>query len=56
MIKSINFVWPYGGNTVKLYISDNWSKSYIMNNKNDKHVVNVMLYPGTFEYKFVVEN
>ena len=49
--------WPYDAKTVRLYGSfDNWEKYIEMEKDGDVFVCEVYLYPGKYEYKFLVDN
>lgn len=56
MNEIVTFTWPYGeaANVLFACSSDNW-KQVRMTQTGDQWVTHLVLSPGTYEYKFIVD-
>ena len=56
MNEIVTFTWPYGGSNVSFACSSgNWEQKR-MTQTGDQWITHAVLGPGTYEYKFIVDD
>lgn len=54
-MSTLTFVWPYEGSDVSFACSDNWDEKRAMEQVDGKWTVQMDLWYGKYEYKFIVD-